>query len=181
MLNSKNLSLYSSLIPLLTAHKINSEQILSVLPNYVPLVLLFFKEHFLTQYKILSSISGVDFLGKTYRFCVSYDLLSVRFSNRLRVKTFLNEVGTVQSVCNIYVNANWWEREIWDLFGVFFEHHPDLRRILTDYGFEGYPMRKDFPLYGYIELRYDEEQKRIIAEPVELSQDFRFYDFETPW
>ncbi len=139
------------------------------------------KQHIGYQFNLLSCISGIDFLGKDYRFCVSYDLLSLTFSQRLRIKTFVNEIMPIPSLTSLFINANWWEREIWDLYGIFFENHPDLRRILSDYGFEGYPMRKDFPLYGYIELRYDENHKRIVAEPVEFAQEFRFFDFETPW
>jgi len=108
-------------------------------------------------------------------------LLSLVFAQRLRVKAFLNEITPISSVVPVFPCANWWEREVWDMYGIFFENHPDLRRILSDYGFEGYPMRKDFPLYGYIELRYDENHKRIVAEPVEFAQEFRYFDFETPW
>jgi len=99
----------------------------------------------------------------------------------LRVKVFVNEITSVPSIVPIYINANWWEREIWDLYGIYFDKHPDLRRILTDYGFEGHPMRKDFPLPGFVELRYHESKKRIVAEVLELSQEFRFFTFETPW
>ena len=108
-------------------------------------------------------------------------MLSLVFAQRLRVKAFLNEITPISSVVPVFPCANWWEREVWDMYGIFFENHPDLRRILSDYGFEGYPMRKDFPLYGYIELRYDENHKRIVAEPVEFAQEFRYFDFETPW
>lgn len=139
------------------------------------------KSHFGYQYSLLTSISGVDFLGKTYRFCVVYDLLSINFNSRIRVKTFVNEIISVPSVTNLYVNANWWEREIWDLFGIYFDGRPDLRRILTDYGFEGYPLRKDFPLYGFVEVRYDESKKQIVSEPIELTQEFRSFIFQTPW
>lgn len=171
----------SKLIPYISWQTINHEKIISILPNYLPLTINFFKKHISLQYKILSCISGIDFLGKDFRFCVSYDLLSILYTDRFRIKTFINEITTIPSICNIYSSANWWEREVWDMYGIFFEKHPDLRRILSDYGFEGFPMRKDFPLYGYIELRYDEKSKRIISEPVELAQDFRFFDFETPW
>ena len=111
------------------------------------------KLHINYQYVLLSCISGIDFLGKAYRFGVVYDLLSLTFNQRIRIKTFVNEITSVASVTSLYINANWWEREVWDLFGIYFENHPDLRRILTDYGFEGHPMRKDFPCYGFIELR----------------------------
>jgi NADH dehydrogenase (ubiquinone) Fe-S protein 3 len=139
------------------------------------------KNHVGYQYKLLSCVSGVDFLGKDYRFSVVYDLLSLTYSSRIRIKVFVNEITSVPSCVNIFVNANWWEREIWDLYGIYFVNHPDLRRILTDYGFEGYPMRKDFPLSGYVELRYNESKKRIVVEPIELAQEFRSFTFETPW
>ena len=133
------------------------------------------------QYHLLSSISGVDFLGKDYRFSVVYDLLSLTYNSRLRVKVFVNEVTSVPSVVPLYINANWWEREVWDMFGIFFSGHPDLRRLLTDYGFEGHPLRKDFPLTGHVEVRYDDTQRRVINEPVHLVQEFRDFDFLSPW
>jgi NADH dehydrogenase (ubiquinone) Fe-S protein 3 len=139
------------------------------------------KQHIGYQYNLLTCISGVDFLGKEYRFSVVYDLLSLNYNTRLKVKLFVNEVTTVPSVINVFINANWWEREIWDLYGIYFYNHTDLRRILTDYGFEGNPMKKDFPLSGFSELRYDDSKKRIVAEPLELTQEFRSFTFETPW
>jgi len=139
------------------------------------------KLHLGYQYALLSCISGVDFLGKTYRFGIVYDLLSLTYNTRIRVKTFVNEITPISSVIEIFINANWWEREIWDLYGVYFTKHPDLRRILTDYGFEGHPMRKDFPCYGFIELRYDDSKKRIVVEPVTFSQEFRLFTFQTSW
>jgi NADH/F420H2 dehydrogenase subunit C len=139
------------------------------------------KLHINYQYKLLSSISGVDFINTNYRFGVVYDLLSLSNNVRLRVKVFVNEITPVDSVVSIFPNANWWEREIWDLYGVYFQNHPDLRRILTDYGFEGHPMRKDFPLSGYVELRYDQNKKRIVLESLEMTQEFRTFTFETPW
>jgi len=94
---------------------------------------------------------------------------------------FVNEITSVDSLVDLYINSNWWEREIWDLYGIYFNNHPDLRRILTDYGFEGYPMRKDFPLSGHVELKYDHNKKRIVVEPLQLSQEFRSFTFEIPW
>jgi NADH-quinone oxidoreductase subunit C len=123
----------------------------------------------------------VDFLTKNYRFSVIYDLLSLTYNSRLRLKVFTNELQSLPSSVKIFINANWWEREVWDMHGVYIEQHPDLRRILTDYGFEGYPLRKDFPLSGYNEVRYDESQKRVIYEPVELTQEFRVFHFYSPW
>jgi NADH:ubiquinone oxidoreductase subunit C len=94
---------------------------------------------------------------------------------------FVNEITSVPSIVNIFINADWWEREVWDMYGIYFDNHPDLRRILTDYGFESHPMRKDFPLSGYVEFRYDENKKRVIGEPIELTQEFRTFNFEMPW
>jgi NADH:ubiquinone oxidoreductase subunit C len=130
---------------------------------------------------LLSCISGVDLIDQKYRFCLSYELLSIVYNIRLRVKIFINEISTVPSLFKIFINSNWWEREVWDLFGIYFINHPDLRRILTDYGFEGHPLRKDFPLSGYIELRYNIITKRIVSESLELSQEFRLFTFEMPW
>lgn len=110
-----------------------------------------------------------------------YNLLSLRFNSRVRVKTYTDEITPVASICDLFEAANWMEREVWDMYGVYFTNHPDLRRILTDYGFEGHPMRKDFPLPGYTECRYDEEQKRVVIEPIELTQDYRKFDLSTPW
>ncbi|MBU0723580.1 MAG: NADH-quinone oxidoreductase subunit C [Alphaproteobacteria bacterium] len=133
------------------------------------------------QFKILVSISGVDYPDREERFEVVYILLSLKHNQRVRVKVSTDEATPVPSVVALYPSANWYEREIWDLYGVLFSDHPDLRRILTDYGFEGHPLRKDFPLTGYVEVRYDEQQKRVVYEPVKLVQDFRSFDFLSPW
>lgn len=170
-----------NLIPMLTYQVIQDEIILVVSNTNLVFVLFFLKKHIGYKYSLLSSISGVDLLGCRYRFSVVYDLLSLVFNHRVRVKVFLNEITFVSSCINIFINANWWEREIWDLFGIYFNDHPDLRRILTDYGFEGHPMRKDFPLSGFVEVRYDEIKKLVVLEPLELSQEFRSFTFETPW
>jgi NADH dehydrogenase (ubiquinone) Fe-S protein 3 len=144
-------------------------------------MLTFLKKHIGFQYTLLSCISGIDLLKKGYRFVVSYDLLSLSYNSRIRVKTFINEYNYITSAVSVYINADWWEREIWDLFGIYFKNHPDLRRILTDYGFEGHPLRKDFPLCGFKELCYDNNLKTIIYSPVVFSQAFRLFDYETPW
>lgn len=115
------------------------------------------------------------------RFEVVYNLLSLLNNKRLRIKVGVEDGVPVPSVTSVYNSANWWEREIFDLYGIPFDDHPDLRRILTDYGFEGHPMRKDFPLTGYVEVRYDEEQKRVVYEDVKLPQAFRTFEFESPW
>jgi NADH/F420H2 dehydrogenase subunit C len=139
------------------------------------------KLHVNYQYKMLSCISGVDYINCKYRFGVVYDILSLINNHRLRIKVFVNEITPVDSAVFIYTNSNWWEREVWDMYGIYFNNHPDLRRILTDYGFEGYPMRKDFPLSGYIELKYDSTSKRIVLEPLELAQEFRSFGYDVPW
>ncbi|VEN55215.1 unnamed protein product [Callosobruchus maculatus] len=115
------------------------------------------------------------------RFEVIYNILSLRFNARIRVKTYTDELTPIESCNDIYKAANWYEREIWDMYGVFFSNHPDLRRILTDYGFEGHPFRKDFPLSGYVEVRYDDEKKRVVVEPLELAQEFRRFELSAPW
>ncbi|MFI4983597.1 MAG: NADH-quinone oxidoreductase subunit C [Rickettsiales bacterium] len=129
----------------------------------------------------LVSISGVDYPSKAARFEVVYNLLSHEFNNRLMIKCAVAEADLVPSVTALYAAANWYEREAYDLYGIMFDQHPDLRRILTDYGFEGHPLRKDFPLTGYLEVRYDMEQKKVVYEPVKLSQEFRNFDFASPW
>jgi NADH dehydrogenase (ubiquinone) Fe-S protein 3 len=171
----------NKILPILIYQRINDEKIIVVSHQKLNFVLNCLKLHFGYQYHLLTSISGVDFLGKDYRFSVVYDLLSLTFNSRIRVKVFVNEITSVPSIVNTFINANWWEREVWDMYGIYFDNHPDLRRILTDYGFEGHPMRKDFPLSGYVEFRYDENKKRVIGEPIELTQEFRSFNFEMPW
>jgi NADH-quinone oxidoreductase subunit C len=129
----------------------------------------------------LVDATAVDYPERAERFELVYNLLSMPHNRRIRIKLNVGEETTVASVTGVFPCAEWLEREIWDMYGVFFSDHPDLRRILTDYGFEGHPLRKDFPLTGYVEVRYDIEQKRVIYEPVKLSQDFRTFDFLSPW
>ncbi|MBV1830932.1 NADH-quinone oxidoreductase subunit C [Komagataeibacter melomenusus] len=126
-------------------------------------------------------ICGVDFPDRAERFEVVYNLLSVTHNHRIRVIVTTDETHPVPSVHQLWPAATWWEREAYDLFGILFTDQPDLRRILTDYGFEGHPLRKDFPLTGYVEMRYDEERRQVVYEPVDLVQDFRNFDFESPW
>jgi NADH-quinone oxidoreductase subunit C len=126
-------------------------------------------------------ICGVDYPERPERFEVVYHLLSMKFNRRIRVKCQTDEVEPVASVVDLFPVAGWFERETWDCFGVYFEGNPDLRRILTDYGFQGHPFRKDFPLSGHVELRYSAEQERVVYEPVQLAQDFRDFDFLSPW
>ncbi len=133
------------------------------------------------EYQQLMEIAGVDYPDRPERFEVVYHLLSLTQNRRVRVKVTADEETPVPSVTGIWPVANWLEREVYDMYGVLFENHPDLRRILTDYGFQGHPQRKDFPLTGYVELRYSEEHKRVVYEPVKLAQDFRSFDFLSPW
>jgi NADH dehydrogenase (ubiquinone) Fe-S protein 3 len=177
----KNFKEINGLIPVIVYQEFKDENIVVVNNNNLFISLQILKSHIGYQYNLLSCISGIDLLGKDYRFSVAYDLLSLTYNSRIRVKIFIDEITFVPSAVKIFINSNWWEREIWDLYGIYFDKHPDLRRILTDYGFEGHPMRKDFPLYGYVELRYDESKKRIVVEPLELTQEFRSFTFETPW
>ena len=125
---------------------------------------------------MVADITAVDYPTRDNRFEIVYNLLSVRHNSRIRVKTYADEATPVPSITSLYDGANWYEREVYDLFGVFFTGHPDLRRIMTDYGFDGHPLRKDFPLTGYTEIRYDEEKKRIVVEPLELTQAFRNFE-----
>jgi NADH/F420H2 dehydrogenase subunit C len=133
----------------------------------------FLKYHTAAEFTQISDITAVDYPTKDQRFEVVYNMLSIRHNSRLRVKTYADEATPVPSLCDLYDGANWYEREVYDLFGVFFVGHPDLRRIMTDYGFDGHPLRKDFPMTGYTEIRYDEEKKRIVVEPLEMTQAFR--------
>ncbi len=135
----------------------------------------------LCQFDTLIDICGVDYPDRSARFDIVYHLLSVSQNQRIRVKVRVAEGEIVPSVEEVYPNANWYEREAFDLYGVPFANHSDLRRILTDYGFEGHPLRKDFPLTGFVEVRYDEEEKRVVYEPVSLQQEYRDFDFLSPW
>jgi NADH-quinone oxidoreductase subunit C len=133
------------------------------------------------KFEVLIDICGVDYPERAERFDVVYHLLSPRLNQRLRVKITTDETTPIASVNDIFPAANWYERETYDMYGIRFTGHPDLRRLLTDYGFQGYPLRKDFPLTGYVEVRYDDEKKRVVYEPVKLTQEFRDFDFESPW
>jgi NADH-quinone oxidoreductase subunit C len=126
-------------------------------------------------------VCGVDYPSRPERFDVVYHLLSPKQNQRIRVKVATSEEEPVPSICDVFPGADWFEREAYDMYGILFTGHPDLRRILTDYGFEGYPLRKDFPLTGYVEVRYNDEAKRVVYEPVELKQEFRNFDFLSPW
>ena len=144
-------------------------------------VLKFLKDDPRCRFEQLTDLCGVDYPERDPRFDVVYHLLSLSHNCRLRLKVGVNEDQPVPSATEVYPSAGWWERETWDLYGIYFAGNPDLRRLLTDYGFDGHPLRKDFPLTGYVELRYDSEQKRVVYEPVKLTQEFRRFDFLSPW
>ena len=157
------------------------ELMLSVGREQLIAVLSFLRDDQNCQFKQLVDVTAVDYPQRAERFEVVYNLLSLRQNQRVRVKVAADEETPLPSVCPVFNSAVWYEREVWDMYGVTFTGHPDLRRLLTDYGFEGHPLRKDFPLTGYVEVRYDNEQKRVVYEPVSLVQDFRSFDFESPW
>jgi NADH-quinone oxidoreductase subunit C len=144
-------------------------------------VLKFLRDDPQCRFTVLCDICGVDYPDRPLRFDVVYNLLSMSLNQRIRIKVETDEELPVPSAVGLFSSAGWWEREAWDLFGIYFADNPDLRRILTDYGFEGHPLRKDFPLTGYVELRYDEDQKAVVYEPVRLQQEFRSFDFLSPW
>ena len=144
-------------------------------------VLTFLRDDPSCEFKILIDICGVDYPSRPRRFDLVYHFLSVSKNSRIRVKVETDEATPVASIISVFPGAEWFERETWDLYGVMFTDHPDMRRLLTDYGFEGHPLRKDFPLTGFVEVRYDDEQKRVVYEPVRLAQEFRNFDFLSPW
>lgn len=154
---------------------------LGCVPENLVRLLSFLRDDANLQFKVLIDIAGVDWPERPQRFDVVYNLLSLAHNQRVRVKVQVGEDDPVPSITSVFKGAGWYEREAWDLYGILFTGNPDLRRILTDYGFEGHPMRKDFPLTGHVEVRYDEEQKRVVYDPVRLTQEFRTFDFMSPW
>ncbi|MBI1776901.1 MAG: NADH-quinone oxidoreductase subunit C [Proteobacteria bacterium] len=157
------------------------ELVLWAKPEAIVRVLTVLRDDAKCLFKMLVDICGVDYPERPERFEVVYNLLSLKHNQRIRVKLRANEDTPVPSATAVFRSAGWYEREVWDLYGVYFSDHPDLRRILTDYGFDGHPLRKDFPLTGLVELRYDNEQKRVVYDKVKLSQEFRSFDFLSPW
>jgi NADH dehydrogenase (ubiquinone) Fe-S protein 3 len=163
------------------AQYVLGELCLVIDPSSVIEVLTFLRDHTSCQYKCLMDVTAVDYPERDARFEIVYNLLSVKYNSRIRVKTSVTELQPIDSATEVYAAAGWYEREIFDLFGTFFNNHSDLRRILTDYGFDGHPMRKDFPLTGYDSAEYDETEKTIVMRPLELAQEFRSFDFQSPW
>ena len=159
----------------------HGELTLHVAADDIVSVVSFLRRDVQCQFVSIIDICGVDYPARRRRFDVVYHLMSPRQNQRIRIKVQTDEETPVPSVTGVYPGADWFEREAYDLYGILFSGHPDLRRILTDYGFEGHPLRKDFPLTGFVEVRYDNEAKRVIYEPVELKQEFRNFDFLSPW
>ena len=160
---------------------VRGELTITVVTARIASALKFLRDDPSCDFTIPIDICGVDYPDREYRFDVVYHLLSPTQNQRIRVKVQTDEETPVPSVCEVYPAANWFEREAYDMYGILFSGHPDLRRMLTDYGFSGFPLRKDFPLTGYVEVRYDDGQKRVVYEPVKLAQEFRSFDFMSPW
>lgn len=160
---------------------IGGEAVLFTTAENIVKVVTFLKDDAQCLFSQVMDITAVDYPARPQRFDVVYNLLSLKHNARIRVKVATDESTPVPSIVSVYSAAGWFEREAWDMYGVMFAGNPDLRRILTDYGFDGHPLRKDFPLSGYVELRYDPEQKRVVYEPVKLNQAFRTFDFMSPW
>ncbi|WP_072373938.1 NADH-quinone oxidoreductase subunit C [Hyphomicrobium sp. NDB2Meth4] len=165
----------------LGSHIAHGELTLDIARDKIVDVLTLLRDDAQCQFEVLIDICGVDWPARAERFDVVYHLLSPRLNQRIRLKLTTDETTPVPSTVGVFPASNWFEREAYDMYGILFSGHPDLRRLLTDYGFQGHPLRKDFPLTGYVEVRYDEAQKRVVYEPVELVQEFRSFDFESPW
>ena len=184
MKNLKDLEkkINSELTTKINESKIVHEQLyISIDSDDLTETVLFLKTNNNTKFRQLIDITTVDYPESSKRFKMVYLLLSHEFNQRILISYFINENELIPSLTKIFPSANWMEREVFDMYGVKFKDHPDLRRILTDYGFEGHPLRKDFPLTGYTEVRYSESEKKVINEPVKLEQNYRDFDFESPW
>jgi NADH/F420H2 dehydrogenase subunit C len=168
-------------MPIVRFELYNKESCFLIQTNQLLEVITIFKNHFKYQFKVLTCISGVDYPENLYRFQIVYELLSIKYNTRVRIKVLSNELVPVNSVEKIFSGASWWECEIWDMFGVFFQNKTNLTRLLTDYGFQGYPLRKDFPLSGFTELRYNVTKNRVVYEPLELAQEYRTFEYISPW
>lgn len=185
-----NFNLLNYLIKVLPNFFKNSQTIFKICNNDIIIfannknlinILNFLKNNYFLQFKTLISITAVDYPKETNRFEINYFLLSYKLNTRIVLKLKTDGITPVPSITSIYKGAGWYEREVWDLFGVFFSGHSDLRRILTDYGFEGFPLRKDFPQTGFLEVRYDDQKKYVMYESLEMAQEFRSFDFISPW
>jgi NADH:ubiquinone oxidoreductase subunit C len=169
------------ILPIIRFELYNTENCLYIQTNLFYEILIILKTHFKYQFKILTCISGVDYPNHLYRFQIVYELLSVKYNSRLRLKILVDELGAVNSIESIFPAATWWENEIWDMFGVYFFNQYNLTRLLTDYGFQGYPLRKDFPLSGFTESRYNVIKHRVVYENLEFAQEYRTFEYLSPW
>lgn len=158
-----------------------STVIIIVKPKNLKNVTTFFKFLFFNNYPSMMDIWGIDYPHRAFRFEINYMLLNYSAPHRVILRSYATEYSSLTTVSDVFNSANWLEREVWDMYGVFFSGHKDLRRILTDYGFSGFPLRKDFPLTGYSEVRYDDSKKQVVLEPLEVSQEFRLFNFKSPW
>ena len=182
MLDQLGQAITASLAGAVTGHWVaNGELSISTTARDLVKVVTFLRDDQRCQFWCLIDITAIDWPARERRFDVVYHFLSPKQNSRIRVKIEIDEAMPVPSIIEIFPGANWFERETYDLYGVLFTGHPDMRRLLTDYGFEGHPLRKDFPLTGYVEVHWDDEQKRVVYEPVRLSQEFRNFDFLSPW
>jgi NADH-quinone oxidoreductase subunit C len=176
-----NLNYFQKIFPIEKIQIYNNEITIIVTQKLLKDLLFFLKNNILCQFNLMTCISCVDYPINKFRFQIVYDLLSLRHNSRFRIKIFTNELTSVPSCVQIFSAANWFESEIWDMFGVFFVNHPNLKRLLTDYGFEGHPLRKDFPLSGFVEMRFVENLKRVSSESIEFNQEYRTFNFISPW
>ena len=178
---AENLKVITKVLPILKVQIHQKEISLVIRRNHLIPVLTFLKNHIKYQFKILTCISGVDYPSNKYRFKVVYELLSVKYNSRLRIKILTDELAPINSIEKIFSGAAWWESEIWDMYGIFFFNQHNLTRLLTDYGFQGYPLRKDFPLSGFTESRYNVLKSRVVYDNIELAQEYRTFNFISPW
>jgi NADH:ubiquinone oxidoreductase subunit C len=178
LLTSENII---KILPIIRFELYNKENCFLIQTNQLTDIITIFKTHFKYQFKVLTCISGVDYPENLYRFQVVYELLSIKFNARLRIKILVDELIPVNSIEKIFPAATWWECEVWDMFGIFFINQFNLTKLLTDYGFQGYPLRKDFPLSGFTESRYNVIKNRVVYENIELAQEYRTFDFFSPW
>jgi NADH-quinone oxidoreductase subunit C len=181
-LDQMGTTIADALAPAVLGHKVAfGELTLAADAADIVKVVTFLRDDPRFQFSCIIDVTAVDWPAREKRFDVVYHLLSPKKNRRLRIKAELAEGETISSIISVYPGAGWFEREAYDLYGVLFTGHPDMRRLLTDYGFEGHPLRKDFPLTGFVEVRWDDEQKRVVYEPVQLAQEFRSFDFLSPW
>jgi len=169
------------ILPIIRFELYNKESSFLIQTNLLNEILTIIKNHFKYQFKVLTCISCIDYPENLYRFQVVYELLSIKYNYRLRLKVLVDELTPVNSIEKIFPAATWWECEVWDMFGVFFLNQHNLTRLLTDYGFQGYPLRKDFPLTGFTESRYNSAKNRVVYEKLELAQEYRTFEFLSPW